>query len=377
MDTIIRKILLSLFVVTVLLCQNIVADNVIGNNAFSSLGLTVNGYLDFVLQGSPKRNIKTSQADEFQGVCDGAFLGAIYITKQVSEDSLIRTHFSVKKGIGINDKFLLYSTLDSNVGTANKLTNGFPELVEALWEQNLFNKKLTIDFGRLNPTLYFDLNKVANDGTYQFLANIFVNNPAVPFPSFTLGLRVKYSVCDFLDLNYAYFNRDDNVWAELGTNNSNFFEFTYKPCDDGNYRFLLWKDFQNEYAQGFGFNLDQALSKSLILFARIGYQNSNTPYISDNIYCNKSWSAGFQLNGNIWNRLKDTLGIAAGQNFVEEFSCTPETQAEIYYKYALSDVFALSPIFQYVDRPYSALVDSEVKTTKNIFTLGIRTNITF
>ncbi|MDR0617266.1 MAG: hypothetical protein LBG23_00560 [Endomicrobium sp.] len=78
-------------------------------------------------------------------------MGDLYIIKYVSEDSLIRTHFRVTKGIGVNDKFLLYSSLNSCVGTVSNSTNGFPELVEVLWEQNLnlFNKKLTIDFGKI------------------------------------------------------------------------------------------------------------------------------------------------------------------------------------------------------------------------------------
>lgn len=371
-----RKIIFGKFVLFVLLYQNVFASTDTAD-ALSGLGVNINGYLTFVLQCSPRRNI-SNVPNKFQEVFDGAFLGVLYATKHVTENSLIRTHFRVTKGVGINDKFLLYSSLDSCVDTNSDLTNGFLELAEVLWEQNLFNKKLTIDFGRLNPTLYFDLNTVANDESYQFLASMFVNNVAVPFPNYTLGLRAKYSVCGFLDLDYAYFNRDADIWSELNTNNSNFFEITYRPSDDGNYRFLLWKDFQNEYAQGFGFNLDQSLSKNIILFGRIGYQNSNSPYIEDNTYCNKSCSMGFQFNGYMWNRVKDTLGIAAGQNFVEKVSYkTPETQAEVYYKYVFSDAFALSPIFQYVDCPYSGLIDGQVKTTKNIFTLGIRTNITF
>ncbi|MDR2395571.1 MAG: carbohydrate porin [Endomicrobium sp.] len=370
-----RTVVLSLFIFFVLSIQNM-------QNAFSAtntddvssnLGVDVNGYLAFVLQGSPRRNVP----NKFQGVFDGAFLGALYATKHVTENSLIRTHFRVIKGVGINDKFLLYTSLDSCVGTKDNSTDGFLELAEVLWEQKLFNKKMTIDFGKLNPTLYFDCNRVANDGSYQFLASMFVNNVAVPFPSYTLGLRVRYSVFDFLDLDYAYFNRDDNVWSDLGTNNSNFFEITYSLCDNGKYRFLLWKDFQNEYAQGFGFNLEQSLSKSIILFSRIGYQNSNSPYIIDNTYCNKSYSVGLQLNGNGWNRLEDTLGIAIGQNFVEKNSYkTPETQTEMYYKYVLNNSLHISPIIQYVDCPYSNIANG-LTTTKNIFTLGIRTNITF
>jgi carbohydrate-selective porin OprB len=374
MTTLIRRIFLALFVVITLLCQNIFADSISENNIFSSLGLVVTGYLDFILQGSPRCNV----SDKKGGVFDGAFLGAIYITKQIAEDSLIRTHFRVAKGIGINNKFDLFSSLDSNVGIINHPTNGSPELVEVLWEQDLFDKKLTIDFGRLNPTLYFDLNTAASDGTCQFLASMFVNNVAVPFPSYTLGLRAKYSVCDFLDLNYAYFNRDEDVWSDIGKNNTNFVEVTYKLYNNGNYRVLVWKDFQREYAQGFGFNLDQGLSENIVLFSRLGYQNANSPYIIKNTYCNKSWSVGFQFNGNMWSRLKDTLGIAVGQNFVEKLaSKTAETQTEIYYKYALSDCFALSPIFQYVDCPHSGIIDNQSTTAKNIFTLGVRTNITF
>jgi carbohydrate-selective porin OprB len=93
--------------------------------------------------------------------------------------------------------------------------------------------------------------------------------------------------------------------------------------------------------------------------------------------CNKSWSTGVQLNGNGWNRLKDVLGIAIGQNFVEKYSYkTPETQTEVYYKYVLNNSLHISPIIQYVDCPYLGFFNNET-TTKNIFTFGVRTNMTF
>ena len=147
-----RKIIFGKFVLFVLLYQNVFASTDTAD-ALSGLGVNINGYLTFVLQCSPRRNI-SNVPNKFQEVFDGAFLGVLYATKHVTENSLIRTHFRVTKGVGINDKFLLYSSLDSCVDTNSDLTNGFLELAEVLWEQNLFNKKLTIDFGRLNPTLY-------------------------------------------------------------------------------------------------------------------------------------------------------------------------------------------------------------------------------
>ncbi|MCA6072741.1 MAG: carbohydrate porin [Endomicrobium sp.] len=340
----------------------------------SSLGLTSEGYGTFVVQGTPKTNTTGKHA------VNGSLLYGWSLTKKISEDSLVYMRIKGAVGSGLNnDDNKLNLSLYSNINSAASPTGDNLQIVEFLYHQDLFNKKLQLLFGKLNPTAYFDGNKIANDETTQFLASMFCNNPAIAFPSYTLGLRAMYSPVSFLDIEYGYFSQDDKNWNNIDKHNFNIVEGTYKISDTGNYRFMYWKTFGNEEKTfGYGLSFDQSLSKIITLFARYGRQN---PQRAKREACNilDSWSFGAQLNGGLWTRDMDKIGIAFGQNipskkWAASWNCstTPETQTECYYSFYLNNNVTLTPVVQCIFKPYGGKDYND-----NVCTFGIRTNITF
>ncbi|MBI5235824.1 MAG: hypothetical protein HY886_06205 [Deltaproteobacteria bacterium] len=79
--------------------------------------------------------------------------------------------------------------------------DGIAHLTQAYYDHE-FSNALAASVGQLDITGYFDANEFANNERTQFLANIFVNNPAVEFggsPDFYApGLRMTYAPPDSL-----------------------------------------------------------------------------------------------------------------------------------------------------------------------------------
>jgi carbohydrate-selective porin OprB len=59
------------------------------------------------------------------------------------------------------------------------------ELYYRCW---LFRDRLELMIGKIDFTGYFDAVEYANDEVTQFLNGAFVDNPAIPFPDYSLGI---------------------------------------------------------------------------------------------------------------------------------------------------------------------------------------------
>ena len=372
-------------------------------DAASAAGINISGGATIVLQGTDK-----AHDDSDKGSIDASYSYDLELSKEFDNDSSIFVHIEGSAGEGLNSKLRLLSALNGDSGS----TESFLEITELWYEKSLLDKKLTLTFGKLDPAGYFDANEAANDETEQFLAGMFVNNAAVALPDPTLGLRATYAPIECLELSYAYFAQNEE-WSHIDTNGFNIIEATYKLSETGNYRLLYWSnaggtiDVKNgERAQdyGIGFSADQAINEKVILFARFGYRPDTTdtvefgendsgyPFV-ESISPQTSWSFGALVKGALWERENDAAGIAVGQNIIskdlakfidnelsspEETSSDSETQVELYYKFAINDNIALTPVLQYVSKPFAGNVtNSDLKPIDSTFTFGIRTQISF
>ncbi|MDR2426870.1 MAG: carbohydrate porin [Endomicrobium sp.] len=336
-----------------------------------ALGIQTNAGATFVLQGVSKANDGSDK-----GRIDGSLSVDLEFSKEFSNGGTAFLHLEGAIGEGLNDKLSLYSPLNGDAGTTLSIFS----IAEFWYEQALFDNKLTITFGRLDPTGYFDGNEVANDETEQFLTSMFVNNSTILFPDYSLGLSVSYSPVEFLSLTYAYFNQDSIEFNNIDTAGFNIVEAGFKVGETGNYRLTYWLsnvDSRDESVFGFALSVDQQITESIALFARYGYKN---PKIADDDNpLSHTWSFGAGFNGSLWQRNDDAVGIAVGQNLISKDYASinnrkedAETQAELYYKLALTENIALTPILQYVIKPAGGNI-----TEDDIFTFGIRTQIGF
>jgi high affinity Mn2+ porin len=240
---------------------------------------------------------------------------------------------------------------------------------------------LELNFGKMDPFVFFDQNAAANDETRQFLNTAFVHNPlldaggdiGVDANGFSPGFRVSY-------LN----RRDDpESWrlslgvfgAGDGANYSRFFssplviaqaERSLKLFEGltGNYRAYYWRNGQAtdltglvERHSGVGLSFDQRYGDAVTLFGRYGRQ------ISGAVRFDRALTLGAELGGAYWQRGADAVGVALGRlrtsaGFaaaslaLDAYAASgAERVLELYYRYRVSKQFELSPHFQYISAP--------------------------
>lgn len=264
-------------------------------------------------------------------------------------------------------------------------------------------EKLEVNFGKMDPFVFFDQNAAANDETKQFLNTVFVHNPlldaggdiGVDANGFAPGFRMSY-------LNET---EKPETWrlsggvfgAGQGANYTRFFSSpmvilqaeTQRKFFDGltgNYRVYYWHngqatayDSQVESHSGFGISADQRVGDGFTLFGRYGHQ------LTGHVRFNRALTLGTEINGSYWDRGGDSIGLAyawlhTSSDFnrdsagISDYGFTAmgaEQVLETYYRYRINKQFEVSPDFQYLARPGG---DPDAKATK---VLGLRAQITF
>lgn len=270
---------------------------------------------------------------------------------------------------------------------------------------------LEINFGKMDPFVFFDQNASANDETKQFLNTVFVHNAlldaggdiGVDANGFTPGFRVSY----------ANYRTKAETWrlslgvfgAGRGSNYERFFsspliiaqaETQLRPMAGlvGNYRAYYWRNGQApgydgtvSQRSGWGVSVDQRLGDAFTVFSRYGQHISGTGARFD-----RALTMGTEIAGYSWDRGGDSIGLAFGwlhtnKDFrrvsalldangdgVPDFGYTAgngEQVAELYYRYRINKQFELSPDFQYIGKPGGAPGVPAIKV------VGLRAQLTF
>lgn len=158
--------------------------------------------------------------------------------------------------------------------------SGSVGVAEAWYEHHMFDEMFAIRLGKIDPTAIYDANEVANDQTTQFLADVFVNNTAIRFPSYTPGMHFAAALGEIVSLSFGVY--EDTAGASIaGEFEYKFFigelGLHYEMFDNpGNFRITAWssgvEDALGETRNGFGFNLDQGFGDEFMaLFMRLGF----------------------------------------------------------------------------------------------------------
>jgi hypothetical protein len=269
---------------------------------------------------------------------------------------------------------------------------------------------LEVNFGKMDPFVFFDQNAAANDETRQFVNTAFVHNPlldaggdiGVDANGFSPGFRVSY-------LNYR---SDPETWrlslgvfgAGDGATYSNFFsspllivqaERTVKMFEGqtGNYRAYLWRNGQataytgvTQRHSGFGLSLDQRYGDAFTFYGRYGHQ------LSGDVRFNRALTLGAEIGGEYWDRSADAIGLSVGWlrsssgfaaasatldadgDGVPDYgyaATANERVAELYYRYRVSKQFELSPDLQLIASPGGNPAAATVGV------LGLRAQVTY
>jgi hypothetical protein len=330
--------------------------------------------------------------------------------------------FRVGQGIGLND---LYSFSKPNA-SAFRVTSVSPDdsvaILGQAWYQATIplpfqgfkphsKENLELNFGKMDPFVFFDQNASANDETRQFLNTVFVHNPlldaggdiGVDANGFAPGFRASY-------LNYTDKREPWRVslgvfGAGPGASYSNFFASTLTIAQfekqlqlaaglPGNYRIYAWHNTSApaftggfEKRSGVGLSVDQRVADETTLFARYGQGSSGAQLRFD-----RAFTFGAEFRGASWDRGGDSLGLAYGwlrtssafrtlsatvdadQNGVPDFGFTAsgaEQVFEAYYRLRVNRQFEVSPDYQYIVRPAGSPDASPIHVA------GVRVQITY
>ncbi len=360
-------------------------------------GLELGAGGTMIVQGADNTNYRDGSTQK-EGRADASYSADVTLSKEFKEiGGRAFVHLEAGQGAGLEDNLTLYSNVNRDAGDSDAKV----ELTEFWYEQDLFKNKAAVTFGKLDPTVYFDQNEVANDETTQFLGRIFRNSPTVEFPDNGAGVRFAYLPVEWLELGYGVFDGSSS-WEDIGDSLFNIGQAHFKTNFlnlPGNYRFYGWNNNVNhtkwldsqkdkEGAYGFGFSFDQKANDIITFFARYGWQNPKvynpelTATDGSNYSLEQAWSAGFQVEGKPWGREKDVLAFAVGQVIPSDdykkanadFQAKAEGHLEAYYKIHVNDHLSVSPDIQYIWNPYGKDIAGN---TNGIFVGGLRAQVDF
>ncbi len=214
--------------------------------------------------------------------------------------------------------------------------------------------------GIIDSTDYIDDNAFANDEYTQFMNQALVNGPHCFLPSYDLGGAVEWDIAGFSIRGVA---------MALGTNGEegefeepyNFYglQFGYKVdfgMGEGNYRLLIDStsdDFSNvaatkkERLSAVSISFDQQLGDVLGLWLRFGWQDDEAA-----IDYKDSYTGGVNISGNLWGREQDNIGIGYAHLRGGNLDVDKTDVFEIYGRFALNDIFAITGDVQYMKDSY-------------------------
>jgi hypothetical protein len=229
-------------------------------------------------------------------------------------------------------------------------------LLEAWYKHRFTLSKdvsLGITGGIIDATRYIDDNNFANCEVTQFMNEIFVNKKTGNFPSYDLGGVAELDISNFSarglfmstkneegrEYNYYAMQLGYKIDTHLGEGNYRIYGFTTSK------KFPDWDENEDERLQGFGISADQRLSSIIGVFARVGWQNDAAVIDHEAAY-----SGGININGKLWGRESDEIGIGyAYLTGADEADIDNTNAIEAYTKLKISDFSDVTFDIQYIN----------------------------
>lgn len=353
-----------------------------------------------LVQFSPDTKLVNQQKESRVG---GSYQANVTLTNEFDAvNGMALANLRLCEGQGLQDEFTIYSNVDNNAGTDNYFF-----LSEIFYEQHLFDDRIIINFGKLDPTVFFDINRYACSDTTQFIAKIFNNSPVIEFPANAGGIRASIFPWHWVNIGYIVMSGQRDL-RNIGANLFHLAEIEFTPKLNGrpgHYSFLAWINNNNhiswndqakteEYAHGFSISCDQEITDAVGLFAKFGWQDpevynqdiraypaSLTSVPDRNCFSLEyMWSAGIQVKGHPWGRDNDFLGVAFGQaipskdmknalsNTVNDRrDAKNEGHFEAYYNIFFNKYLAITPSLQLILNQYGG--DAENEDIVTVYTL--------
>ncbi len=245
--------------------------------------------------------------------------------------------------------------------------------VAEAWYQLPLSAALKLTAGKIDPTGIYDGNEVANDQTLQFLANDFVNNAAIPFPAYTVGVNAAYEFSEDLSVNAGIFEHE----GIHGTMEDTFFigelGLGWELLGGkNNIRVTYWQD--DLIGSGFAVNSDQdwGAYKLFLRYGSTALDDLPAAASQEEIdAANQDVAASFSVGGNY--KLGDSMlvGIAIAVDTPRDENLDARSWLEAYYSIELDENLAVALDYQNIsNRDFDASADK-------VSVYGIRMQIGF
>lgn len=366
-------------------------------------GVTAGASLTMVAQSANRKAVATdaeSSALNYRGDISVTLPGG-----SVNEaEGRIFAHFRLGQGKGVALNNTLTSTPNTTAFQLASRDDSTALLAQAWYQMDvpLFRggnkldsrEHLEINFGKIDPFLFFDQNTVADDESSRFLNNVFVHNPlldsggdvGVDSYGFTPGMRIAYhnetSKPEWWRVSLGVFGAGKGAGFEHGFSTPFIIGQLESGLElsgglNGNYRLYAWRNgqstaYQNgldtsvERHSGWGVSIDQCIGDATTLFGRYGKT------INGKVRFDQALTLGAEIKGTFWNRNSDSLGMAlgwlrTGNGFRENSAMLDadidgnpdfgyrasgyEQLAEVYYRMGISKALELTPDFQLIRQP--------------------------
>ena len=261
--------------------------------------------------------------------------------------------------------------------------------------QDAAGSHVELTVGKIDPFVFFDQNNYADDESEAFLDNVFVHNPLLDSGGDVGGDEYGFAP----GVRLAWFGRLGGGEGQWGLSAGLFgsgagLSFDRAPGNpfsivqaeysgpalgglDGAYRAYAWRNARNaplnnaadsrwETHTGWGISADQQIAANAGAFLRYGHALRGAAAFD------RALTLGIQLNGPLWGRENDALGLAHGwlrssQAFRDSAPALDadadgnpdfgyaangtEQQTELYYNWRLNDHWLVSPDVQWIRRP--------------------------
>lgn len=206
--------------------------------------------------------------------------------------------------------------------------------------------------GIIDSSDYLDQNAYAEDEYTQFMNETFVSDRGSLLPAYDAGAALEWDVGAWSVSGVVM-----NVGENDDGHGYNFYgaQLAYAidtALGEGNYRvaagttnkrFLDASGTSEERRVSVLLNFDQQFSHHLGAFLRLAWQDDDAAVDYDGTF-----SGGISINGGLWNRVRDNVGVAYGYLNGGNQDLDKTQVAEIYYRLVMGDNFALTADVQYM-----------------------------
>lgn len=297
----------------------------------------------------------------------------------------LRTSFARGSGLkDINPFILSPNTDDLFINLKNINGHSRDHLLELWYSQKFPIEKeisLKLTAGIIDSTAFIDDNVYAGDELQQFMNEALVHNPLANLPSYDAGVAVEFE-WDKLNIkavgmrskndyekHYGYYALQIGykLETELGEGNYRIYGFTTDR------KFENWDADAYKSLKGIGVSFDQQIIKDKLgAFFRAGWQDDSAV-----IDYNRMISFGLNLNGSVWGRKDDEIGV--GYAYLKSPSKNPElSRSQVIESYVKFKLFSYKAISSDITLDYQYIQDkTREEGSKAGHIYGVRFNLNF